>query len=395
MPDNESSSSESSDNSESTGSESSDPSNSEGGSSSSSESDDFSSSESRDSSSSENGDSSSSESDDSSDSSESSDSSDSSSGSSCSSTEAEIKRDEDEVNDDWKTIEGQLAKALPGQKINLRIELPESSTGSDFQWTLPDKVFKDYTAVTAKGELKPMEANDLNQQEVYFYWADSGSKAVKVKYKEDGVDREMEVTIEVEKPTATLEATQSASVIDWGGYDNNRSIRHLHVEGVTFTGSVSVSDDWGTGKWSFVQLVTPKCSAKADPSQDDPSVSQDGGTYFDGGPYPYAGTFDLGATDTAFDNPNHPLRSYMQYKADMSFQMYIMFTPPGSESKEVPLLRLPWSWIDAAIYNDEDPFNPWKKLENQRDPAVEIGTATEDNVHPVWTDSSDNHDRMQ
>lgn len=241
-----------------------------------------------------------------------------------------------------------------------------------------------------------MEANDLNQQEVYFYWADSGSKAVKVKYKENGVDRESEVTIDVAKPTATLEATQSASVIDNGGIDNNDTIKYLHVIGVTFTGSVSVSDDYGTCKWSFVQLVTPKCSAKADPSQDDPSVSQDGGTYFDGGPYPYDGPFDSGQTDTTFDNPRLPLKpDYKQYKADMTFQMYIMFTPPGSASKEVPLLNLPWSWSDAAIYDDEDLLSPWKKMDNQRDPAVDVGAATEDNVHPQWTDSSDHHQTMQ
>ena len=351
------------------------------------------SSDSSESSSSESSDSSDSSSSDSSDSSSSdsseSESSEQSDDSSDSSSPAEIKRDEDQIDGNWQSVAGELARALPGQKINLRLELASGPAPTDLQWILPSKVFKDYTANAANGELIPIGTNDLNQEVVSFYWADSGTKVVKVKYKHEGVPGESEVTIEVAKPTTSLTATGSETTV--GTIDNSPG-PYLYVLGVNFTGTVSVPAQFGVGKWAFMQLVTMNCSAKADSSQDDPSVRQDGGTYYDGISYPYAGEvpFDTGTTHGAEDLPNFPLRTnYRQYAVHFPFTMYLMFTPPGSASKPVPLVKLPWSWEDAAIYDPEaDPLSPWKK-----DPlnGVQVETSSETSAHPTWTDSAQNH----
>ena len=311
-------------------------------------------------------------------------------------------RDEDEVNDDWKPIEGQLAKALPGQKINLRLELAEGETSADFEWILPGTVFRDFTGTKAAGHLNPIEASDLNQQEVYFYWADCGSKTVRVKYKVEGMNRESEVTIEVAKPTATLTATTTGNASVIGPRPDVNDISNLYVEEISFTGSVNTAAEFGPGGISsFVQLVTMNSSRRLDPSQDDPTDKLDGGTYYDGGDYPYYGnTFGVGVTGKTSDDPGIPLRTslpviegYRMYTADYTFSMYLMFTPPGNASRQVPLLKLPWSWNDSAIYDDDaiDVTSPWKRAPDQREPAIEVGTSSEETVHPRWNDSSDNH----
>jgi len=79
----------------------------------------------------------------------------------------------------------------------------------------------------------------------------------------------------------------------------------------------------------------------------------------------------------------------------MSFNMYIMFTPPGNESREVPLLRLPWSWSDAAIYFEEDLLKPWRKAPDQIEPAVDLKTAVEEYVHPHWDDTTEHHKQFE
>jgi len=199
-----------------------------------------------------------------------------------------------EPSNNWKSIEDQLAKALPGQKINLRLVHPAGATLTDFEWILPDTVFKNYTTGVEKGTLEPRDAIVTNEQEVHFYWADPGSKEVKVKYKEDGLERESSpVTIEVAKPASDLIAKGGASVIDI--LDANFPYLYLLVQNLEFTGQVSIPTDFGPGgKWSFVQIATGNCSAKLDPTDDFPTVKQDGGTYFDGKVYPCAGTFDVG-----------------------------------------------------------------------------------------------------
>ena len=387
----------SSDSSASSAESSSDSSNSESSDSSSSDSSDSSSSESSESSDSESSDSSSSESSDSSFESESSEQSDSSDDSS-SSPKGEIMRDEDEANDDWKRIQGQLAKALPGQRINLHFEPPAGTTITNYHWILPDTVFYDYTGGKAKGELKPRNAIVIDQQEVYFYWADSGTKVVRVQYKQDGIAIESEVTIEVAKPTAALTGTDGDSVINFRPDYN--TIENLFVPRIDFTGSVSIPADFGNGgKWWFVQLVTVNCSAKRDPTDDDPpAAKQDGGTYFDGIEYPYSGEiFSLGMQGGTYDDPGIPLTTaYRQYTADLYFVMYIMFTPPGTASKQVPLMSLIWSWSDAArdvAVHAPPVITPpiWEQEPEQSDPRVAVENATDNTAHPQWDDSSDHH----
>ena len=348
------------------------------------------SSSSEDSSSSSSSDSSSSESSDSSES-DSSEQSDESCDSS-SSPMGKILRDEGFYNETWEPVEGQMAKALPGQVIHLRFEPVAGTTVTDYHWILPDTVFSDYTGEQAKGELKSRSDIAIDQQEVDFYWADSGAKVVKVQYKEDGVARETPVTIEVTKPTATLTATGGTSRI--GHPIENSPTIDLYVHGLKFNGTVSIPAAFGAGgEWSFVQLATLDSWAKLDPTDDDPpAIKLDGGTYFDGGDYPYDGPFPVGTSKSTTDIPRVPLKAaYHLWAADLSFNMYIMFTPPGEGAKQVPLLRLPWSWSDAAVYYEDDLTVPWRKATEQRDPPVELGTAVDDAVHPHWSDFTDNH----
>ena len=314
----------------------------------------------------------------------------------------QILRDEDELDGDWQPIDGQLAKALPGQKINLRLELPEGKSGTDFQWNLPGTVFKDFTGIKEKGELKPMLGDDLNRQEVSFYWAESGVRVVRVTYTEGGMDRKLTVTIDVAKPTATLSAELASDSSQIGPRPDVNAIDNLFIERITFKGFVNIPGDFGETEntnWSFVQLATLNCSRRIEPSADQATDAQDGGTYFDGGNYPYAGnSFQIGMNGETYDDPGVPLvtsypldPSYGRYTADLTFIMYIMFTPPGYASRQVPLLKLPWSWSDAVDFYGNGITGHWERAPEQRNPAVQIEAVSEDHVHPLWQDSSDNH----
>ncbi|MEO6753784.1 MAG: hypothetical protein ABIP85_18550 [Chthoniobacteraceae bacterium] len=282
-----------------------------------------------------------------------------------------------------------MAKALPGQKINLRLELLSGPPPTDIQWILPSNVFKDYLTNATTGELTQIGADDLKGESVSFYWADSGTKIVKVKYKHEGVAQQSSVTIEVEKPTASLSATGSDTLI---GVIDRSPGPYLYALGVNFTGTVSVPAQYGVGKWAFAQLVTLNCSAKLDSSQDDPSVKQNGGSYCDGTVHPYVGEgpFDTGSIHDKLDQPRLPLRTtYHKYNASFSFEMYTMFTPPGAALKSIPLLALQSSWEDAAIYVfDQDSLSLCNKVPLN---GVQVDSSSETNTHPTWTDSAQNN----
>jgi hypothetical protein len=98
-------------------------------------------------------------------------------------------------------------KVLPGQKMNLKAEVePSTLTVTDWEWTLPGVVFKNYTASQTTGTLTPIAAGDKDDQTVGFYWADNGDdRDVKCKVKIGGQWFECgEEVFHVKKPTCTM-----------------------------------------------------------------------------------------------------------------------------------------------------------------------------------------------
>ena len=102
----------------------------------------------------------------------------------------EIQRDEEGGTVDWQPIKGQMAKALPGQKINLKPDfsrLPDSITVSNKSWVINGETFADYTASNATAQATPLVSTDYQSEEIHFYWANSGDRAVDVDWFIKGV----------------------------------------------------------------------------------------------------------------------------------------------------------------------------------------------------------------
>lgn len=96
------------------------------------------------------------------------------------------------------------------------------------------------------------------------------------------------------------------------------------------------------------------------------------------GGYGPGGPFATGASGTATDSPYIPLATWAMAKSNAeSFKMYIMFLPPGNNSRWVPLQYAPWTWSGTATLN----MGVWGLAgAGQTNPGV-VNTTT----HPQWT----------
>jgi hypothetical protein len=86
----------------------------------------------------------------------------------------EISRDEEGGAEEWKSVDGPMAKALPGQKMNLKFDtskLPQGMSVANYQWTITGGIFSDYSANNAIANKVNLAPSDLTGQEINFYWS--------------------------------------------------------------------------------------------------------------------------------------------------------------------------------------------------------------------------------
>jgi Bacterial TSP3 repeat len=312
--------------------------------------------------------------------------------------EVKVERDEDAVYGNWKPLAGKLAKALPGERINLRVDtsnFPANVTVGGFEWVLPAKVFKDYTTTNNKGELVPLVAADLNQPSLGFYFTTDGLKDVRVKFNVDGTAVEAKATIKVEKPTSTFTTVKGAVRLGAGPFAPlvPHSLGFLGATdaffGVKYIGSVTTPAGWPDGKFVYAQLIKSKRNYTNPPSGN-ATVLGDGVTWKHDGPFPYGGA---AATFTANgqvinnhgDSPSEAADSDLRTTIEIaeSFQTYLMFRPDGSASCYVPLRKINWNWGAKATAADS-----WAAV---TDPVSVVDAASvETDLHPEWNDNARN-----
>jgi hypothetical protein len=303
----------------------------------------------------------------------------------------EFERDEDVDDGNWQAMTAQLAKALPGQKINLRInpnKLPTGVVLSDFEWVLPNKVFKDYEADQAHAKLTQIDASDRKYAEMHFYFADSGNKDIKVKCKVNGTASEFSTTLNVEKPTTTFTTKLGTTAFDGATTRFGLFANATSSAGIEFIGKVNVPAGWPQGKWHWVQLATPaRTIIEADGTVRNWTIN--GKTVLDTD-YPYepapygahpgnTGAYPTGGQHTDTDSPSTPLQGKSKSAHD-SFLMTIMFLPDGRDSRYVPTRSVTWSWgATANLVNGAWSLNG---------PNQSVAPSVETTTHPEWTKSS-------
>ncbi|QJE99070.1 hypothetical protein [Luteolibacter luteus] len=325
-----------------------------------------------------------------------------------------IRRDEDVSDDNWQFLTGQLRKALPGQKMNLRVDVAHVSglgQPTDCTWEISQgNPFKNYEANQNRATLTKLTGEDLKGRSVHFHFAGSGALPVKAKFKILGNPMELEEVIQVEKPVAPIDVrvgeidfyTGDISGLRVGLYSTGDLVGGIELNGLS--GYVDISDDWPAGKWHWIQ--TGRVDVWGQNSQGIRFKGSLNGVHGLDTVYPFfpswpriytpqneAGIPDLsGPTPTnttgpwsrtalAWDTPSHNISGFVSTTRRDSFELYQMFLAPGTESKWVPLSRLDWSWqVKAAT--SLPPNTNWTIDRVYSTSNVAEPYAT--NIHPEW-----------
>ncbi len=299
----------------------------------------------------------------------------------------DIQRDEDVADGKWHPLAGKLAKALPGEKINLKIDtskFPANVTVGNFEWILPPKVFKDFVADNSNGTLTAMAQADQTAADVHFYFADSGDKSITVKFKVDNTPIEATIQIKVEKPVSTF-TTEKGTVRLTAGNIGQHALGYFGVNtqpyGVRFVGSVATPQAWSPGTWSWVQLIKTRREFTNPPNGNSTHIG-DGVSWKLDKSYPYSGGFvaDGQINRQIGDSPSEGADSLFRttIRINDSFQTYLMFRPNGTDSRDVPMRKANWNWGGEATAADN-----WVAVSNPVGEADAQGA--ENNNHPQWT----------
>ena len=329
----------------------------------------------------------------------------------------------------WYRIEGTVGKALPGQKINLRLEDkyltsygPGSVSLGSFQWTIPDKTFKDYIVDYpgennhASGTLTLLEGDDLSMQNVHYYWADSGEKEITVTYlvnlSSQSLTEYSSAKISVDKPSSTFSIKTGEERVDKVP-DHNWDIVPMFgllamkpkvSPGAKFIASVNTPAGWGAGDLCWVQLI----KSKRNYTYTGGVITKlgDGESFKLDTSYPYGRTYPANGSvpsgDDCSDTPRDPLTGMPtgsppaiarnRIKVDETFETYLMFKPSGlaAECRYVPLQKVTWRWGGvASSENSWDPITERPPRDpNNSDPNVSEIPGTECTDHPEWTDNT-------
>lgn len=317
----------------------------------------------------------------------------------------EIKRDIAGGAEQYDPITDANRNVLPGQKMILKAEvtgLPEGVTPSYVWETLPGTVFEDWTADQDRATLTEIYPDDLDQQNINFYWADTGvGRKVQVSVTVNAKTTDAEATFNIELPTSTLRVTQlGASRLNTAGDTLGLyGVPTINPDGVpnpgiAWLGAVSTPTGFTGGKFNFVQLAKSNYR----------KVGTDGEVhhgYLDGilrldTTYPYepppytshpgtAGSYLAnGGGHSESDSPSMALEADEQtYNVRLDLKTYLMFLPPGEDSRYVPLRMFTWAY--GAIVNKG--AAGWVRQEGsaiQESNPPKEALAPRESKHPTW-----------
>lgn len=280
---------------------------------------------------------------------------------------------------------------LPGQQVQLH--LLNGSMASNVQWTIPDKSFKDWTANEQTAKLTQLEASDLNQQDVEFYWADSGSKDVSINFSWNGTPITLHKKLKCLKPVSKM----SATVVGTISINSTSTFAGLYGKGdsngMSYTGNVSLPSDYtgdtNGGGWNWVQTVRSTIYIRFTSGRNGVGTLNNQtvlDTDYPYAPYPLPTHYPLMSSNTDGDHPDTPLDNDMSrvFRFD-DFQTYLMFLPPGGNSRYVPLQSANWYWYES-LKKINSKTNKWSFTSKDADAYTPQDTP----VHPVWNNNISN-----
>ncbi|MCD4824706.1 MAG: hypothetical protein K8S55_08865 [Phycisphaerae bacterium] len=294
---------------------------------------------------------------------------------------------------DWKPIEDTSRKVLPGQKMNLRLSATSLDPNAKWEWTLPGVLFKNYTANQNAGILTKIYSEDRDDEQCGFYWADTkDSRNVSCKVEVNNVEVTVETFFVIEKPSCTYSSKLGTVAIDAAQTQMGLLPAGGSTMGIDYTAKVEMPAGYtAQGKWNYVQIIRTHWTQTRAADNVVEYIAQYGLTGLDT-TYPYepspytahpgsAGSWNTGAaTHTEGDTPYCVLAAtYKRVEREDWFWTYVMFLPPGNESRYVPLQVISWDWKGSATKNLVTGIWALDAGSNQNASA-----ATASSSHPTW-----------
>jgi hypothetical protein len=294
-----------------------------------------------------------------------------------------LERDKDAIDNNWQPIAGELAKALPGQKINLRLNpsiLGYGFASSNPHWSISQKIFKDYVADENSAILTEIKTTDLTNLFTSFYFADSGSKSIILSVFINNEQIQLTDTINVEEPVSTFQTTlgevrfqTDVAYFNLGLHSNSNS----PLGGLGMHGSVSTPQGEPQGIWHWVQLGKVERS-KTNSDGVVFQFSMNGIKALDTS-YGYSADYATdGNQKSISDSPAMICVGWQSVSAQDDFDLYQMFRPHGTESRFVPLAWVAWGWNGTAIKSSS---GNWSF--STASPAY-CDAVNKTAIHPVW-----------
>jgi hypothetical protein len=295
----------------------------------------------------------------------------------------EIQRDEEGgAEPNWQPIAGALSKALPGQKINLKIDLSKIAQNvsvSNFLWTATGCPFKDYIADSTHGDKTDLAESDLNAQTTSFYFSQPGNQTVTLNLTVNGGQTSIFTKINLVDPGSYLGA-------GIGGVSLHNSIVELTGirAGIIFQSKVNslMREFSEEGTWAYVQLIENNQEA----TKTDQTVEHGNhyGEWVLDTTFPYKPENATGQNKEAADSPITNLNqwgaSYQHISLVDNFKMYVMFKPPGVNATWVPLKVVEWNWNWDATKGS----NAWSLDAGADAHVLNNGVGVATSVHPEW-----------
>jgi hypothetical protein len=283
----------------------------------------------------------------------------------------------------WESIEGVVAKALPGQKINLKLDLPYGITATDYQWTITGGIFADYDPqVPPHGaHVTALQSSDFTGPEMHFYWSQSGTQTVHMNCLVGGTPQYFTKTIEVVAPVCTFEATQKKFEIT-SVYQYSNYIRwKAKVDKLP-------TDFPDGGKWIFVQNICVTDHLSPPSGQVGKWNKHDGQWCLDAYPsytlisYGNLSGKNDGEEDHNSDPPTGPANNDVgNEQFDQQFRTYVMFKSNESGALWVPLKVINWGM------GFKSSISTWHNstFSDVYPPTDQTLTGTETHTLPEWS----------
>jgi hypothetical protein len=305
----------------------------------------------------------------------------------------------------WINVNNETVDVITGEQVKLKARVLPEKEGplTKGQWTIDNgdnengKFIKKYDADFRKGEVLRLDAKELQQPEVIFYWTDEGK--AKVTYEAMANNRpltaETEFNIREPQYKVTVAAAEASSIKEhdkfiplnknkcWvaGGTDIPGGTYFVY-DGITFTpeplDGIEGETQWvqilesDVFYWIYRGGAKEKCRLIEVLDRCYPYPTQ--GVVAKDTPGLHIGT---DGKPILKENTNAPL---VQAGKTQKNRMYLMFKPKGENSQWIPLKIVRWTWDGQCAWDDWK--EEWKISNGKVAPEKPVPEDTPE--YPEW-----------